>query len=260
MYMEHNMKPLTKQLAIAALILTSVTVLSFGIRQVRFSIYRANTIENPIIADTGESAPSARTSDPKDQSQPKQPLGANAEPDYHPADSLAVNTKPDPQYANASDWDEEAPPDDYSKAHTDSGKQGKAVSRAKSFKGDYAKAKGSKKLEKISLGDNEKLYITGGGELWYVNKQPEGKAVKMQVQIDNNTGEMNIVGGGDYARSEGSKGLQRISVGDREDLYMTGEGQLWYVSEQPDGSTAKMQLQTENIDGEINIVDNGKNE
>jgi len=82
----------------------------------------------------------------------------------------------------------------------------------------------------------------------------------MQVQIDKTTGEMTIVGGGNYAKSEGSQGLQRISMGDCEDLYITGEGQLWYVSEQPDGSTAKMQLQTENINGEITIVDNGKNE
>ena len=249
------MKQITKQLAIAALILTSVTVLSFGIRHVRFSVHRAN-IKSPVIADTGESTPSARSSNPEDQPQPEQLFGANAEPDYY----LTVDAEPDPQYANAPDWDEEAPPDDYSKAHTDSGKQGKAVSKAKSFKGDCAKSTGKKGLEKISLGDNEKLYITGKGELWYVNKQPEGKAVKMQVQIDNNTGEMNIVGGGNYARSEGSQGLQRISVGNREDLYLTGEGQVWYVSEQPDGSTAKMQLQTENFDGEINIVDNDKNE
>ncbi len=43
-------------------------------------------------------------------------------------------------------------------------------------------------------------------------------------------------------------------MGDHEDLYLTGENELWYVSEQPDGSTAKMQLQTENIDGEMTIV------
>jgi hypothetical protein len=55
-------------------------------------------------------------------------------------------------------------------------------------------------------------------------------------------------------KSEGSKGLEKISMGDYEDLYITGEGELRSVSEQPDGSTAEMQLHTENINGEITIV------
>ena len=48
-------------------------------------------------------------------------------------------------------------------------------------------------------------------------------------------------------------------MGDREDLYLTGEGETWYVSEQPDGSTTKVQLE-EDIDGEINIVGDGKDD
>ena len=48
-------------------------------------------------------------------------------------------------------------------------------------------------------------------------------------------------------------------MGDSEDLYLTREGQVWYVSQQPDGSTAKVQLE-EDIDGEINIVDDGKDD
>ena len=68
--MEQNFKPITKQLAIAAFILTLVTVLSFGIRQVRLSAHRA---------DTGESTPSARSSDPENQPQPEQPINANGE-------------------------------------------------------------------------------------------------------------------------------------------------------------------------------------
>ena len=234
--MEHNMKPITKQLAIAALILTSVTVLSFGIRQVRFSVHRANNFENSAIAEAGETTTSARSSNPEEKSLSKQNLGANTEPD----DSYTVDAEPDPQHANASDSDKKTP------------------SKAKSFKGDYAKSTGSKDLEKISLNDNENLYITGKGELWYVCKEADGSTTKMQVQVDNR-GEMNIVGGGDYARSEASKGLQRISVGDREDLYLTGEGQVWYVSEQPDGSTEKVQLE-EDIVGEITIVDDVKDE
>jgi len=77
--MEQNFKPITKQLAIAAFILTLVTVLSFGIRQVRLSAHRANTIESPIVANTGESTPSARSSDPENQPQPEQPINANGE-------------------------------------------------------------------------------------------------------------------------------------------------------------------------------------
>ncbi len=238
--MEQNFKPITKQLAIAALILSSVTVLSFGIRQVRFSAHRAKNIENTVIAGDGEFTPSARPSNPENQSQPEQPLYVNAEPDSYSADSFTVDVEPDPQYANAPDLDEETPSEDYSES--------------KSLKGDYAKAKG-KGLEKISLGDYEDLYRTGEGELWYVNKQPDGSTAKMQVQIDDTTGELIVVESGYYAKSEGSQGLRRISVGDREDLYLTGEGQVWYVGEQPDGSTAKMQLETDETTGEIDIVE-----
>lgn len=236
--MEQNFKPMTKQLAIAEFILTSVAVLSLGIRQVRLSNHRANTIESPIVADTGESTP-ARPSDPENQ-----PLYVNAEPDNYPADSLTVDAEPDQQYANASDSDKDAPSDDYSEA--------------KSLKGDYARTEGSKGLQKISLGDYEDLYRTEEGELWYVSKQPDGKTVKMQVQIDDTIGELTVVGSGYYAKSEGSQGLQRIPMGDNENIYITGEGKLWYTSEQPDGSGAKVQLE-EDITGEINIVDSGEN-
>lgn len=88
--MEQNFKPITKQLAIAAFILTSVTVLSFSIRHIRLSAHRANTIESPIVADTGESAPFARPSDPEDQPQPEQSLNADTETYYYPPDSYTV--------------------------------------------------------------------------------------------------------------------------------------------------------------------------
>lgn len=234
--MEQNFKLITKQLAIAAFILTSVTVLSLGIRQVRLSAYRA---------DTGESTPSARPSNPEDHTRPGQSLNVDAKPDHYPADSHTVDAEPDPQHANASDWDEQVPPDDYSEAHTDSGKHDKTVSVTKSFKGDYAKSEGSKGLQKISLGDNEDLYMTGEGEFWYVSKQPDGKTTKMQVQIDGTTGELTAVDSDDYAKSEGSQDPHRIPMGDHEDIYITGEGELWYVSEQPDGSGGKVQLQTD---------------
>jgi hypothetical protein len=228
--MEQNMKPITKQLVIAAFILALVTVASLGIRQVRFSVHRARTVESPVIAE--------------------------AEPDHDPADSHTVDAELDPQYAYASESDKETPSDEHSEAYTDSGKDGKAVSMTKSFKGDYAKSKGSKGLEKISMGDNEDLYITGEGELWYVSKRPDGSIAKMQVHIDETTGEMTVVdiSGG---KSEGSQGLEKISMSDNEDLYITGEGELWYVSEQPDGSATKSQVLIDETTGEMIVIDSG---
>jgi len=34
-------------------------------------------------------------------------------------------------------------------------------------------------------------------------------------------------------------------MGDHENIYITGEGELWNTSEQPDGSGGKVQLQTD---------------
>jgi len=222
--MERNMKPITKQLIIGAFILALVTVASLGIRHIRFS---AKTIESPVIAE--------------------------AEPDHYPTDSHTVVAEADPQYAYASESDKETPSDEHSEAHTDSGKNGKAVSMTKSFKGDYAKSKGSKGLEKISMGDNEDLYITGEGKLWYVSKGPDDKTTKMQVQIDDATGEMTVVDWGDYAKSDGSKGLEKISMGDNDNLYITQEGELWYTIEQ--GSGSKAQVEIDDTTGEITVIE-----
>ncbi|NQT00665.1 MAG: hypothetical protein HQ580_01435 [Planctomycetes bacterium] len=203
------MKPITKQLIIGAFILALVTVASLGIRHIRFS---ANTIESPVIA--------------------------KAEPDHHPTDSYTVVAEPDPQYADASEMDEEVPLEDYSET--------------KPSKDDYAKAKGSKGLEKISMGDNENLYITGEGKLWYVSKGADGKTTKMQVQIDETTGEMNVVDWSNYDKSGGSAGMQKISMGDNDNLYITGEGELWYTSEQ--GSGSKAQVEVDDTTGEITVI------
>lgn len=245
------MKPITKQLAIAAFILTLVTALSFGIRQVRFSIHRARTVES---ADTGETSTSARSSNTQEKSQSDPSSWANTEPDYYLADSYTAGAERDDYSADSYTVDIE-PDHQYAKA---SGSDKKVPSKAKSFKGGYAKSEGKKGLEKISLGYNENLYRTEKGELWYVSKEADGSSTKMQVKVDG-TGDMIIVGGENYAGSGGSKGLQRLSVGDREDIYLTEEGQAWYVSEQPNGSTAKVQLEEDN-DGEINIVDDGKDD
>ncbi len=210
--MERNMKPITKHLVKAAFILALVTVASLGIRQARFSIHRARTVESPVVVET--------------------------EPDNNPADSYIVDDEPVQQYAFASEPDEEVPSEDYSEA--------------KPSKGDYAKAKGSKGLEKISMGDNDNLYITGKGELWYVSKGPDGKTIKMQVHIDETTGEMTVVdiSGG---KSEGSEGMQRISMGDNDNLYITQEGELWYTSEQ--GSGSKAQVEIDDTTGEITVIE-----
>ncbi len=209
------MKPITKQLIIGAFILALVTVASLGIRQVRFRANRAKTIESPVVVET--------------------------EPDHYPTDSHKVVAEPDPQYADALDSAEEEHSSDNSEA--------------KSFKGDYAKSKGSKGLKKISMGDNENLYITQEGELWYVSKGPDGKTTKMQVQIDDATGEMTIVDfdWGDYAKSDGSEGMQRISMGDNDNLYFTQEGELWYTSEQGSGSKAHVEI--DDTTGEITVIE-----
>ncbi|UCD58813.1 MAG: hypothetical protein JSV16_06820 [Candidatus Hydrogenedentota bacterium] len=228
------MKPITKQLIIAVFILTLVTALSFGIRRIRLGAYRA---------DTGELIPSARPSDTEDKSQPEQSLNTDTEPDYYHDDSYTVDDEQDSQYADGSDWDEQAASDDYSEENTDSIKYDKSLLKTKSFKGGYAKSVGKNGPQQISLSDNENIYITEKGEAWYVSKGPGGDITKMQVQIDDYTGQITPVGGGEYAKTGGSQGPQRIPMGDNENIYLTEEGEAWYVSEQPDGSTAKVQLQ-----------------
>ena len=204
--MEQNMKPITKQLIIGAFILVLVTVASLGIRHIHFSDNRAGTIESPVIVET--------------------------EHDRLLAELDSIVTEPDAQYADILKPDGEVPSEDYSEA--------------KPAEGDYIKAKGSKGLQKISMGDNENLYITGEGELWYVSEGTDGKTTKMQVQIDETTGEMTIVdvGGGK------SGGLQPIPMGDGYDMYVTKEGQNWYVG---DGSKARVEV--DDNTGEITVLD-----
>jgi hypothetical protein len=219
------MKPIIKQLIVSALILALVTVLSFGIRHVRFSAYRVNTTESLIV---------------------------EAEPDHYPADSYTIDDEPDPQYTDVSDWEVDGEPDSQYANAWDSDKEAPFDYQAKpkSFKSDYTKPKGSKRLEKLSLGDHENLFLTVEGELWYVSKQPDGKTVKMQVHIDDTTSEMIFID----AKFADQKDLERISLGDHENLYLTRKGELWYVSEPPDGETVKMPALIDDT-GEIIVVD-----
>jgi len=227
--MVQNIKPITKQLIIGAIILSSVTILSFGIRQVRFSAHRA---------DIAEPAVSVRPSNIEDQSQPEQQLTAKAELDYYQEDAHTVDAEHDPEYSDNSYWNEYVSSDDYSEENTDSVKYDKDALKTESFKNNYVKAEGKKDLQKISLSDHEDLYLSEEGEYWYVSKQPDGSTTKMQVKIDDYTGEFIAVGGGYYAKQE----PQRIPIGEREDIYLTDEGEAWYVNEQPDGSTTKIQV------------------
>jgi hypothetical protein len=203
---EQNMRPITRQVLIAVFILALVTVVSLGIRQVRFGANRAKTVESPVIAET--------------------------EPDPFAAESPTVDAEPEPQCAAASEPDEEVPMGDYPEP--------------KSLKGDYAKAKGSKgSLEKISLGENENLYVTGKGETWYVSKDADGKTTKMRVEIDKATGEMTVV-----ERAGKSGAPQRISMGDGYDMYITEEGQTWYV-----GGGSKSRVEVDDSTGEITVLE-----
>ena len=232
--MKQNIRPITKQLLIAAFILTLVTALSFGIRKVRLGTYRA---------DTSQPSPSTLSSDNENRSQPKQPLYADAESDYYPEDSYIADAEPDPQDTEESFWDEQITSDDYSEENTDSGKYDKTAFKTKSFKSGYAKSVGKNGPQQIFMSDSENIYITEKGEAWYVSEQPNGSVSKMQVQVDDYTGDITLIGGGYYSKSEGSQGPQRIPMGEYENIYLTDEGEAWYVSEQPDGSTAKVQVQ-----------------
>jgi hypothetical protein len=203
-----NMKPITRQLIVAVLILALVTVASLGIRQIRFSARRARTTENSVIADTESGSVLA--------------------------ESPAVDPEPEPQNAKVAEAEVEEPMEDYPEP--------------KSLKGDYAKAKGSKgSLEKISLGENENLYVTGKGETWYVAEGPDGKTTKMRVEIDEATGEMTVV---DVKGGGKSGALQRVSMGDGYDMYITDEGQTWYV-----GGGSKSRVEIDEASGEITVLE-----
>jgi len=202
------MKPITKHLIKAAFILAMVAVASLGIRHVCFRASEAGTVDSTVIAETKSGL------------------------DLNNIDKVIdeLNQRND----FSSGWDNETPPEDNSELNPEPAKDIKAVSRAKS-------SKGSKGLEKISLGDNEDLYITKDGELWYVSEK-----VKMQVQIDRATGRMNVVDVAD--RKAGS--LQPIPMGDGHNIYITDEGQTWYV-----GDRTKSRVEVDDTTGEITILE-----
>jgi hypothetical protein len=163
----------------------------------------------------------------------KTPVIAKTEPNPFPAESDTVDPEPEPQYAEVPEPEEEAPIDDYPKP--------------KSLKGDYAKAKGegAKGLQKISWGENEHLYITAKGETWYVVEGSDGKTTKMRVQIDETTGEISSIESADE-----SGGLQPIPMGDGYNMYVTDEGQTWYV-----GGGTKSRVEIDDNTGEVTVLE-----
>ena len=155
-----------------------------------------------------------------------------------------VDNEPEPQYAEMSDRDKQELSDDYAKEYTDSGKYDKTVSMTKPNKDYNNKSEGAKDLQRIPLSYYEDLYIKEEGKLWYVTEYPDGSVTKMQMQIDYTTGELTFVE---------DQGTQRIPLSYYEDFYITDEDELWYVNENPNGSVAKIQLQIDDMTGEIAI-------
>jgi len=219
------MKPIARQLIIAAFFLMLVTAASFGIRHIRFSIRRASAAESAVTPET--------------------------QPHNDPTEGQVIVGRSEPQPLIMEESYKAAASDDYADTLAYSNKNGKAPSKAKFSKGDKARTKGSKGgLEKISLGENENLYITQEGRLVYVGRGADGQAVKMQVQIDEDTGEMRVVTKADNAKSAGSKQMQKISVGGDDAVYITEEGETWYVSE---GSKARVKI--DDSTGEITVLE-----
>ena len=156
------------------------------------------------------------------------PVIAETEPDPLPTESETADAEPDPQYTEVSEPAEEVPSEEYA--------------QAKPPKGDYAKAKG---LQRIPWGENENLYVTGKGETWYVAEGPDGKTTKFRVEIDEATGAITAVEGAGKSR-----GLQAISMGGNDNIYITDEGQTWYVTE---GSKSRVEI--DDNTGEITVLE-----
>ena len=161
-------------------------------------------------------------------------VAAEAEPEPVPAEAATVDPGPEPQYADVPEPAEKTPMDDYPEP--------------KSLKGDYAKAKGSKgSLEKIPWGENQTLYVTAKGETWYVGEGPDGKTTKFRVEIDEATGEMTVVS----VESAGkSGGLEPIPMGGGDNMYVTEEGEAWYV-----GGGSKSRVEVDDSTGEVTVLE-----
>jgi hypothetical protein len=162
----------------------------------------------------------------------------------------SADTMSDPKYVDMSNPQVHESSNDYSETSADSDKDSNATYKAEWLKGEYAKAKLSKGLEKVSLGGNDNLYRTKEGQYWYVGKGPDGKSFKMQVQVDETTGEMTIVGKVYSDKAGSSKSYRKISIGSNDNIYITEEGQAWYVTD-----SYKAQIEIDVDTGEITVLD-----
>jgi len=201
-----------QQILTAAIVLASVTALSFGIRQVRIRVHRTRIAANaqePVSNGTGSEQYS--TNEPAVSARTTQEHDIPLEQDQQSAEDMAES-----QEVLAEADDEEGSEQSDGQEHQ--GKHADGGSKGKSFKGDYAKSKagyvkskgdydkyeGSKGLRKISVSEHENIYITDKGERWYVAENPDGSITKMQMQeID---GELQPVGEANVYPSDGGKG------------------------------------------------------
>lgn len=195
----------TQQVLTAAVVLVSVTVLSFGIRQVRVSVHRARVAKKPVSNEAvseeysaDEFVSSARNTQPQNQ------LDAPLEQDQQPTDSDTEEAMTDSQDAFAEAHDRDRPnPDDYKydkKKHWDKSVDFKLKEYSKKI-GDY-----KEKVEYVptKLSETETLYTGKPGEFWYVRKLPNGETTKQQMQeID---GELQPVGETNVYPGQGGKG------------------------------------------------------
>jgi len=139
-------------------------------------------------------------------------------------------------------------------AIADSNERGKTAAVAAKPKAGSAKPEDSKVVQKISLGENEELHFTADGKIWSVSKQPDGSVVKMQVHIDEATGEIRVLDIAD-GKPEVSKNLQKVSMGDNVDIYIGDDGRMWSITKQPDGSVTKMEVAYDETTGDVYVLD-----
>lgn len=188
-----------QQILTAAIVLASVTALSFGIRQVRIRVHRARIAANAReLVSNGTSSEQYSANEPAVAGKKTQMLDVPLEQDQQSAEDMAESQE---VFAEAND--EEGSEQSDGREHQ--GKHAEGVPVGKSFEGDYAESKAGYAKSK-----------------------------------------------GDYAKYEGSKGLQRISVSEHENIYITDNGERWYVAENPDGTITKTQMKE--VDGELQPV------
>ncbi len=216
--MEQNADSITRQVVIVGVILVSAAALSLGIRQ----LYPPEPDEGYV------------TTEPEKRPGPEHLLGLD------PFES-----------------DEKSPvgPSQVGNTVSTTGELKPATPKPETAKSAPSKPEDSKVIQKIPLGDGEELYITADGKLWSVSKQPDGSVVKMQVEIDEATGEIRVLEFADGGKAEVSKNLQRIPMGDNVDIYIGDDGRLWSVTKQPDGSVTKMEVVYDETTGDVYVVD-----